>query len=190
MYEKLKVIETVHHDVIPEDISLKEWSKTIKVIQPILEELNKCWWYSAGTALGFHRDKTVIAGDTDIDIEIKIEKNDDGVDTSTQLLIDMNFAKFKLVRSLTYGPHTMQLCFVNDEKIIVDYYFYYDWELENLVNFNEHGTLVFPKKFLSFRKHMPLSIEEYLVFRFGVDWNVPIKKGGSWHEGCGSALRK
>lgn len=136
------------------------------------------YWVSAGTVLGFYRDKDFIKGDTDIDVEML----NDGI--SKQDIIKA-MKGFELIREIEHEGKPQQLAFIKNE-VIFDIYFY-KVVGDNIVNENEHGTMKVPYKFVKDLKQIktkygsfpaPSPIEEYLEYRYGKDWKTPSNKKG------------
>ena len=88
----------------------------------ILESMGLKYWISAGTALGLYRDGDFIPHDTDIDVEILLDKPLN-IAKLQQLFEADGFKTFLKCRKL---DKFMQVAFMSDTKIIFDIYIYYD----------------------------------------------------------------
>ena len=87
-----------------------------------LLELSRCThWVSAGTALGYYRDNTFIAHDTDIDFEIRLNYEEDNTEFLEELQQSFIDNHFELHRKAWYNDKLMQLAFVKD-FVIFDIY--------------------------------------------------------------------
>jgi len=156
----------------------------LKKTKEMMGYTNTIWWYSAGTALGLHRDGKVIPHDTDIDVEVFVQY---GYEPNNVRKI---FKDWKLVREMQHENRVMQLCYETPEGFLYDIYFYYR-QGNTLYNWNDLGKLHLPLRFIQGLDdtHLPNPIEDYLKFRFG-DWKKPVGKNGNWGETCGEALLK
>ena len=149
----------------------------------ILDDLGLNYWLAAGTALGIHRDKGFIEYDTDIDVEVLNLPDRD------KLVTDFQSAGFRLIRELIYNNRSQQLAFVHPaENIVFDIYFYTE-RGDKLINYNDAGILILPKKFIENNVKqataigeyfLPSPIGDYLNFRYK-GWRTPKRKqGGGW----------
>lgn len=137
------------------------------------------YWISAGTALGFYRDKDFIVGDTDIDIEMLWHK---GIDNEIKSAMSNGF---DLIRDIYHNGEPQQIAFIKD-NVIFDIYIY-QLEEDNIVNNSEGGLMKLPYKYFKDLKNIdtkygsfpaPNPIEDYLKLRYGKDWNIPLHKKG------------
>lgn len=141
----------------------------------LLDELGVSWGFAFGTALGLYREKGFIPHDSDIDVMILA----DDVDA------DAIFSKFKehysVVRTVTKDGRYHQIAYQDDNLFIIDLCFFYK-EGENHTSFCEGGfwkdsvdTIGGFKLFdTDFGQYpLPEKIEDYLVARYGGDWQTP-----------------
>ena len=193
IYDKnlIKIENCSDEQVVP--IKDFVWFNVYADVVNKLDRFGMIFWVSAGTALGFYRDKKVISEDTDLDFEIMMTKNSEDYES---ILIKEFSKNYDVFRKMWYDKNIMQLCFKHKNTgILVDLYFFYDFENNDfLINFNEHGMYRFPKKFIpkcfkGLEEFLPDFTKEYLVWRYGENWKIPISKK-DWCDQCGSALRK
>ncbi len=136
------------------------------------------WWLSAGTALGFYRDKDFIPNDTDIDIAIEGDWDNDQRSYFAEL-----FKDHRLIREAIWDGHIMQMAYQDTNNCIFDFYFYYP-DGKNRINHNEMGTMTKPRYGIKKLKTkygsypFPDPIEDYLLIRYGKDWKIPQQKKG------------
>lgn len=160
----------------------------------VLDFLGVTYWVSAGSTLGLVREREgYIKYDTDIDVEVLCDEKFDELKLRDTMLDN----GFKIIRRMTNDNDVMQLAFIK-EDIIFDIYFYYDNNTTNYVNYNEHGTLLMPRRFvinrglyekLNKRWVVPTPVEEYLEYRYGVNWRIPTGKKMNWKDTTGDALQ-
>lgn len=151
----------------------------------ILESLGITYWLSAGTALGAYRDgfsDEFIQRDTDLDVGVLSDKN----------LYDIvpAFEAQGYVRGRIYETHGIwSQCLMVKDDIYFDIYFF-NKAGKQAVNFNEHGMMKKPYRFLENmdtveiegKKYpVPSPIEEYLEVRYG-DWKTPATEKRPWQE--------
>lgn len=180
-------------------------SEGIRTLDKGIEILRKVGlkpWASAGTALGLVRDYTFIRHDTDIDLEAFIRNP--SVDLTNSILNELKINGFEPIRTVFYGntkEMPMQIATVGADKIILDYYFYYQNPLkeDQLVNFTDSGVMFIDTKLL-YNMDIALSLwgtkypvpgprEDYMVFRYGEDWEKPKKKKTLWWDECPCLIR-
>lgn len=147
-----------------------------EVLKDAIKQLNMPYWVSAGTALGFYRDKDFIEGDTDIDIEMAYYE---GIDKD--ILERLNF---DLIRTCYHEGKVQQMAFIS-KGTIFDIYFY-EKVGDEYININEMGEMRFPTRYFDELEHIetkygtlpfPSPIEDYLKYRYG-DWQTPSNKKG------------
>lgn len=154
-----------------------------------LEEMKITYFLTDGTALGLYREGKYIQHDTDIDVDIIGEYDLYLIEKKFRDKLHMN-----LGRKLFYKNLLQQLVFYTDDEIIFDMVF---WRKEGdyyYVNFPEceyrcklHSKYFGEPYLYTFSgKTYPLHsrIEEWLVDRYGNDWNVPKTAKGDWREDC------
>jgi hypothetical protein len=185
-----------------EPLGNKDWVSVFKTASEILDECNVEWQIGGGTLLGFYRDGDVIPHDTDLDVEVFFDTHhvEKTVDTLTYKFFQRGF---RLVRTQhNDGKTPMQVAFVHHEtNIIVDIYCYY-WDCASgeYVNYNEHGLLMRPTSSVKDTEDffveslldtvkIPAEVEQYLLFRYGVDWETPKKSKANWTDDVGDALQ-
>jgi phosphorylcholine metabolism protein LicD len=147
----------------------------LKLGKDILNKFNVKWWLSFGTALGLHRDKDFIKGDTDIDISVWATEN-----TPFDDIIDEFKKYFRPLRAVYNDGKLQQFAFVHENGLIYDICFHYE-EGDTLVSHADVGKWVDNKKLFEDPQYVktkygkfpfPNTIEEYLLARYG-DWGTP-----------------
>lgn len=156
-----------------------------------MEKCNLKWWLSAGTVLGAYRDKDFIPHDTDIDVGVEFNDNEDGVHQDSRLLMKyFSDLGFDLCVSIYFQDKPMQLAFsdrLND--VVFDIYFFYSkHDRDYAYNANMEGEIKKPYKYLKRLKELefngkefpiPNHIKEYLKYRYG-DWQTPAQRKTNW----------
>lgn len=176
---------------------VEEGIRTLNKGLGILKDAGLNPWISAGTALGFVRNYTFIPHDTDIDLEVFIEKPN--IQITTNILNSLKNNNFGLIRTVYYGGGIelpMQIAAVGEDKIILDIYFYYQNPLkkDQLINFTDAGVMFLDKDLVQ-NMDTALSIwgdkypvpgprEDYMVFRYGKEWKKPKKSKTLWWDEC------
>lgn len=156
-----------------------------------LEKSNIKYYITDGTALGLYRQNGFIPHDNDIDVDL------DGDSCDFELIerIFTDELKMTLGRKVIYKGKIQQLIFYTDDEIIFDMVY---WRKDNIshkykVYFPESPACVLDSKYfgdaywyLFEGKKYPLHapIEEWLVDRYGLDWEVPKTEKGDWREDC------
>jgi len=142
-----------------------------------------------GTILGLYRNNAFIPHDNDIDIDLLDEAN-------YKFLMSEMVKKYsyKVGRIVFYKGKVQQVAFYNKRNVIVDFIFWYT-KNNHLYNYQEKGyerkqEIKYFNKLDIFTYNgveykIPGFIEEWLVFRYGSDWNVPKTYKGDWKEECG-----
>ncbi len=126
---------------------------------------------SDGSVLGLYRDGDLIASDTDIDFSIYAEPDQE------RFALD----GMTLCRTVDWLDRPIQTAFTDDETgVIVDIFYYYpDLIPGRRVAYCEGGTISNPDLPIAMvgTKYgdlpMPTPIEQYLIERFGDDWQTP-----------------
>jgi hypothetical protein len=144
---------------------------------------------SDGTLLGLARDSCLIKHDNDIDFDVVWSKSAEKV--IHQLAKSKNWT---LIRKVVFHGRIQQLAYYDQDEVIFDFIF---WVADKrfCINFSEPGCYrVMPSSFLNdlMEKEIngvcykiPVKIEEWLVYRYGSDWNVPQLQKGDWKLDCG-----
>lgn len=178
-----------HGPVAFEPLGNKPVLDVMSNTQQLLLKIRVPFWFSAGTTLGLVREKDkYIKHDTDIDLEALTQD----AEAIKQLMLSSGY---DLRRTQMYEGRYMQQAYVYKD-IIVDFYFYeFNKEKTELVNYNENGILTIPSRMVDKLEVVhgfpcPSPVEEYLEFRYGENWKTPKKKKGSWANDAGKALRK
>lgn len=158
----------------------------------LLENLCVRYRITDGTVLGLYRDKGFIPHDNDIDLDVLDCVNADEIDRS------MRLEGMKLGRRVSWGGKIQQLSYYDNKNIIFDLVFWYS-ENEQIVNYSEPGYLrAQPRKYfielnqlywLGKNYPVPENLEEWLVFRYGVDWNIPKHTKDDWKLECHDLVR-
>lgn len=142
-------------------------------------------WVSAGTALGLYRDKDLIPNDTDIDVEIMLPYG---------YLLDFNELEgFVPLKFETHEGRPMQRAYTDMANgVIFDIYFMYTGVKEGMVfNLNDFGEMCLPAKFFEKpelletkygKMPFPSPIEDYLLYRYGKNWKIPMEKKGLFNH--------
>jgi len=162
-----------------------EGKNGLGVMQHGLKQLSKKGvhhWISSGTLIGLYRDKKLISHDTDIDVNVLMDK-----DNHTEIELE----DFEPMRSMYYDGLVMQSAFMKDDVIFDIYYFYTGFKQGVAVNVNEYGIIEKPLRFVEklgeYTLHhqtypVPQNVEEFLEWRFGSDWRIPKTSKESWEK--------
>lgn len=166
------------------DISIPYMEMTKKIM-----ENSKCKYrLTDGLALGLYREGGFIKHDDDLDFDI--------IDTYDYKSLVKTYTsyKFHIGRIVFYEGKIQQLVFYNNEKVVIDFNFWYR-NNEFVLNYAEEGfirkqsSLFFDQlTFSTFKGQiypLPGNIEEWLCMRYGNDWRIPKKSKGDWKEECG-----
>ncbi|HOF06724.1 MAG TPA: LicD family protein [Bacteroidales bacterium] len=168
-------------------------SRIMKEACDILENMNIKYRITDGTILGIYRNNAFIPHDNDIDIDI--------LDVQDYRIISDIFKKkmnLSIGRKVLYKGKIQQLALYDKDKVIIDLIFWYT-NCDEIVNYQEKGyerrqpakyffnldTIIFH----NVKYFMPSNIEEWLIFRYGNDWNIPKTYKGDWKEECGDIIR-
>lgn len=145
-------------------------------------QLDEHKWIDSGTLIGLYRDGKYIDHDTDIDVNITRYK-----DNKERVKLE----GFDLALETTWQDYPMQSAFIKNDIIFDVYYFYTGIEKEVAVNYNMEGIIHLPMKYVdqlqdfAFKNkvyRIPNHIQDYMVWRFGHDWQTPKKNKIPWQE--------
>ena len=153
----------------------------------ILERLGLNYWICAGTALGLHRNKDFIPNDTDIDVGVEYSWHHPFLHVVAENII-YAMRGMRLLRTQHYQGRPMQIAFLDENNVVFDIYFYYtDFDPDRVVNYNTNGKMVMPY-YLFMEKEFsntiygkfpfPKPIEDFLIIRYGQDWQTPKEDKG------------
>lgn len=152
-----------------------------------LEKLGVHYQVSDGTALGLYRQNGFIPHDNDLDVDILGDNVDiEAIQNCFEKELNMT-----LGRKMSYKGQIQQLTYYSDDEVIFDMIF---WHVEGdrcVVRYPEAPKCVLKKKYFDniywfmfegkeYPMHAP--IEEWLVDRYGDDWNIPKNSKGDWRE--------
>jgi len=141
----------------------------------ILNKFGVNWYLSFGTALGFYRDKDFIRGDTDIDICVLMDDQEE-----IDKMIDVIESVYPIIRIVTEHDRYMQVAFQDSSNFIIDICFFYEND-KGYYSYCEGGKWQDRKEVIGTPKPLktkygifpvPEKIEEYLKDRYG-DWQTP-----------------
>ena len=157
-------------------------------VKTLLSNAGICYRFTDGTALGLYREHGFIKHDNDIDLDI-LNIVDEKI-----IIKKMRALGFKIGRIVYFKNQIQQLVFYNNKKIIIDFVIW-SQNGEEIFNYSERGykrsqkvkyfksltsVVAFNHSYL-----IPGYIEEWLCFRYGIDWKVPKTYKGDWKEECG-----
>lgn len=144
---------------------------------------------SDGTLLGLARDSCLIQHDNDIDFDVIWSER-----AEKQIIGLAKSKKWTLIRKVVFRGRIQQLAYHDEDKVIFDFIF---WVADErfCINFSEPLCYrVMPSSFLhdliekeinGVRYKIPRQIEDWLIYRYGSDWNVPQSEKGDWKLDCG-----
>ena len=167
----------------------KNVEKTLLHGTSILNKLDIKWWLSAGTILGIYRDGDFIPHDTDIDIGVEGDHYNNK-EKLNKLVSAFEDEGFTMVRTTYYKKHPIQIAFIDKQNIIFDIFFYYP-VFDKMIAPCRVGSIVKPSSLFStlgeikFKGHTyytPNNIEEYLIVRYGKNWNIPKTSKDPWYK--------
>ena len=158
--------------------------KEMNMVCKFLEENKINYRITDGTILGLYRNNAFIPHDNDIDIDLL------DVINSKYLISEMiKKHSYKVGRIVYYKGKVQQVAFYNKRNVTVDFIFWYTND-NYLYNYQERGyerkqeTKYFNKldvfNYKGNEYKIPGFIEDWLVFRYGSDWNVPKTYKGDW----------
>lgn len=145
----------------------------------VLEDLGIKYSLGRGTVLGFHRDKTFLPSDTDIDIDIFEDNN-----------------IFQIIKTLPFDPflvsynkgHYQQFALIDKEtNVVFDIWFYYE-KRDKLINRNHWGHFWLPLQMINNLTSIRIEghsypipdPESYCTFWYGKNWRTPAKYHEDW----------
>lgn len=157
------------------------FAQTLLDMREMLHSYRIRFFLTEGTLLGAYRDNNFIKGDNDIDLGIFIHDYRSQVEKGNHF-----FYLYKKLGSHDYG---LELTFQHRlTKIFVDLFLFYPdkngyWlaTYNNLCDTAKHQTCRwhrghFTLSSMSFLNHsfqVPHPTEEYLIYSYGEDWNIP-----------------
>jgi hypothetical protein len=148
---------------------------------------------SDGTLLGLVRDEALIPHDNDVDFDVVWSKK--SVDDVRSIAKSEDW---RLIREVKYCGRIQQLAYHDVDGAIFDFIF---WAVDERfsINFSEpHAYRVMPSKFLTelvssdvrgFEYDVPDSLDDWLVYRYGLNWEVPQSAKGDWKLDCGDLAK-
>lgn len=166
---------------------------------PVLEEgceiitaLGHDPYIASGTLLGAIRENDYIPHDTDLDVNILVEKHDKVLTQKGLIEFVTVFQKkgFELVRIMLYSGTLMQLVFAKDEVTFDIEFIHKDLQHDWYITVHEHGVYFYDKKFYMDKGYTkfkgskyitPHPVKAYLDHRYG-EWKKPATKKGAWQD--------
>lgn len=162
----------------------------------LAEELALNYRLADGTILGIYRDGRLIPHDNDIDIDVLVTPEFDE-DKVYSTFINNGF---RLGRKAYFEKRIQQMTFYNKKtNDIFDMIFWYQTG-KYVVNYSERNfersqemryfegmtTIHFNGR----NYPAPAYLEEWLVMRYGIDWNIPKTFKSDWKEECFDLKKK
>lgn len=155
-------------------------SVSIKVLHEltnILKSHNIEYWLQDGTLLGYYREKDLISHDNDTDIGLFWSSIKDKT-----VFVDIINSGFNLYKIKGHMNDSLMLTFTKDKQK-VDLFFYYklgekiyhtalgkNWEV---VNYEYTRFNIKEINFLGYNFFVPENELDFIVTKYGSDWNVP-----------------
>ena len=141
-----------------------------------LNSLNIKHSISKGTLLGYKRNKNLIKGDIDIDIDI----------FSNQMIFEiLNLVDMTVYRTMIYkGVYQNIVFFDKRNNCLIDLAIF-NFDRDKYINVTPHGTFSLPKKLvfgINNKNGYYTYNEEYLNNWYGKDWENPRPYFKSWIE--------
>ena len=158
-------------------------------VSELLKQHDVNYRITDGTVLGLYRNNMFIPHDNDIDIDVL------GITDGDKILkLVCDELNYKVGRIVYFKKEVQQIAFFNSSNIVVDFIFWHNRK-DKIVNFQEEGYMRCQdsKYFLNLdsliyndKKYpIPGFIKEWLIFRYGSDWNIPKTYKGDWKEESG-----
>lgn len=164
----------------------------------ILQSLNYKHYISAGTALGFIRDKAFIPHDCDIDVEV-VTSYREPIDYQ-KIIKAFSEKTFSIARLMFDGFFPQQIAFITSDLVIFDIFFVYtDVDPDYAITYTDCGKLKTPISFINnikvreqeinkkiYNIPMPTPEEDYCEMRYGESWRTPHTQKNSWRDDAGN----
>lgn len=142
-----------------------------------------------GTALGLYRQGEFIKHDNDIDVDVF-----DVTQAQVNILI-RDFVKngYIVGRIAIYEERIQQVVFYDRDNVIFDIVVWYKKQNEYINNSERGFVRSQPNKYFSdltnweFKGdsyHLPGHLDEWMVMRYGPDWQTPKTYKGDWKDDC------
>jgi phosphorylcholine metabolism protein LicD len=156
--------------------------ENLKILDNIFRNMNKEYWVSCGTLLGFYREGDFIAHDTDTDLCVDIKNLD------KKLLDEIKKQGFKIKTVFGRYEDGFEIALVRG-GVKTDLFFFYKNESKWYYSVYHNGQKFdfvyepFGLKETVFKGYSfmtPDDIEHYLRQKYGDDWRVPRTKWNYW----------
>lgn len=163
-------------------------------IYNVLEDQINSLRVSDGTLLGFIRGGDIIPHDNDYDFDLIYSG-----DSLKKIRSIFDKKNFKLGRLVVVRSKVQQITYYSDLGNIYDFIFWHK-NKSHYVNYSEPGYLRFmPLNFLDdlipyylnkYHKfvRIPRKKVDWLIFRYGDNWNIPKYQKDDWKETCGDLI--
>lgn len=169
-----------------EELRGKNPLKLMREVQAALEQAGVDFWFGAGTTLGLVREEQgFINHDKDVDLEVVLTPENEKAITQAMETLSCPLVVEGIIQGYLY-----QRTYLHEPtSILLDFFFYLDEGKPLLLNHNDQGVLIMPKKFLLEKSIVrgfpnPGPVKEYLRERFG-DWETPQTSKGDWTKDAG-----
>lgn len=153
----------------------------------LLSRLRVKFFVADGTALGIFRNGRLIPHDNDIDVDVIGEINFEDLDREFKKL------GMTLGRRVSYQGRLQQIIYYSPEEIIFDIVFWYS-NGSTVTNRAEFGFVRTQSarffgepeyvEFCGVRYPFHAPLREWIVARYGTNWNVPQKQKNDWKIEC------
>ena len=174
-------------------LPLSSGSKLKRLIDDLTNNQDLIIRISDGTLLGLFRDGRLIPHDNDIDFDVEWSRESEKIIKS---IAKKN--SWKIIRKVSYCKKLQQLTYFDEEKVIFDFIFW-STDARFAINFSEPGHFrVMHSKYLldlvkknigEFNYLIPRDSEEWLIYRYGKNWNIPQLSKKDWKDDCGDLGR-